>query len=248
MYDEQLTADDQNIPRAIEAGVTRMYLPNCDSGTVAGMLEIADRWPENCFPMMGLHPTYVKENYKAELAIVADHLKNRKYWAVGEIGLDYYWDVTYKEQQKEAFAMQIDLALAYNLPIVIHSRESTADCIEMVRSKQNGKLCGIFHCFGGSKEEAEQITALGFYLGIGGVVTYKKSTLPEVLAGVPLKHIVLETDAPYLAPVPYRGKRNESAYIPVVAHKLSEIYRLPIDEIARITSENATKIFHANGQ
>ncbi len=243
IYDERLVADAGQIQRAIDAGVTRMYMPNCDSGTIDGMLQLADQWPANCLPMMGLHPCYVKENYKEELAIVTDWLAKRKFHAVGEIGLDYYWDMTFKEQQHAAFEVQIDLALQYDLPIVIHSRESTQDCIDVVRRKQNGKLKGIFHCFSGTLEEAKQITALGFYLGIGGVVTYKKSTLPDVVREIALEHIVLETDAPYLAPVPYRGKRNESSYIPVIAAVIAEVKTIPIEEVAAVTTANSEKIF-----
>lgn len=243
IYDERLVADAGQIQRAIDAGVTRMYMPNCDSGTIDGMLQLADQWPANCLPMMGLHPCYVKENYKEELEIVTDWLAKRKFHAVGEIGLDYYWDMTFKEQQHAAFEVQIDLALQYDLPIVIHSRESTQDCIDVVRKKQNGKLKGIFHCFSGTLEEAKQITALGFYLGIGGVVTYKKSTLPDVVREIALEHIVLETDAPYLAPVPYRGKRNESSYIPVIAAAIAEVKTIPIEEVAAVTTANSEKIF-----
>lgn len=243
LYDEQLLADEGQIQRAIDAGVTRMYMPNCDSTTIVGMLQLADQWPENCLPMMGLHPCYVKEHYKQELALVAEWLSKRKFAAIGEIGLDYYWDMTYKEQQKEAFETQIDLALQYDLPIVIHSRESTQDCIDIVSSKQNGKLKGIFHCFSGTTEEAKQVVELGFYLGIGGVITYKKSNLPEILQAIPLQHIVLETDAPYLAPVPYRGKRNESSYIPLIAAKIAEVLNCPAEEVATITTANCKQIF-----
>lgn len=243
LYDEQLTADGQNIQRAIDAGVTKMYMPNCDSSTIADMLQIADTYPANCFPMMGLHPTYVKENYKEELATVADWLGKRKFYAVGEIGLDYYWDLTYKAQQIEAFEQQIDLALKHNLPIVIHSRESTQDCIDIVHKKQNGSLTGIFHCFSGTADEARQITDLGLYLGIGGVVTFKKSTLPDIVKETSLDNIVLETDAPYLAPVPYRGKRNESSYIPLIAQHIAGIKNIAAEEVARITTQNAEKIF-----
>ena len=244
LYDEQLITEEQEmIQRAIDAGVTRMYMPNCDSGTIAGMMHIAQTYPQHCFPMMGLHPCYVKEHYRDELAMVEKHLAENKFSAVGEIGLDYYWDKTFIPQQKEAFEFQIDLALQYDLPIVIHSRESLGDCIHIVSKKQNGRLKGIFHCFGGSAEEAKQIADLGFYMGIGGVVTFKNSTLPEVLKQVDLSHIVLETDAPYLSPVPYRGKRNESAYLPLVAQKLADIKEMHVSEIARITTENAIKIF-----
>ncbi len=243
LYDERLIADDTQIPRAIDAGVTRMYMPNCDRNTIDGMLYLADKWPAHCMPMMGLHPCYVKENYKEELAIVADWLAKRKFYAVGEIGLDYYWDVTYKEQQKEAFETQIDLALQYNLAIVIHSRESTQDCIDIVRKKQNGQLKGIFHCFGGTMEEARQIVELGFYLGIGGVVTYKNGIPPAIIQEMLLTSLVLETDAPYLAPAPYRGKRNESSYIPVIAQKIADIKNISIEEVATVTTANAEKIF-----
>jgi TatD DNase family protein len=243
LYDDRLMADEGQIQRAIDAGVTKMYMPNCDSGTIPGMLQMADKWPANCMPMMGLHPCYVKENYKDELALVTDWLQKRKFYAVGEIGLDYHWDLTYKAQQAAAFEAQIDLALSHNLPIVIHSRESTQDCIDIVRKKQNGNLKGIFHCFGGTMEEAKQIIELGQYLGIGGVVTYKKTNLPEILREVSLSHIVLETDAPYLAPVPYRGKRNESSYIPAIAAKIAEIMNIAVEEVGRTTTENASRIF-----
>ena len=244
IYDEQLQPDrDATIQRAIDAGVELMYMPNCDSTTIAGMMDIAETWKDNCLPMMGLHPVYVKENYKEELAIVDQWLARHRFSAIGEIGLDYYWDLTYKEQQKEAFELQIDWALQHDLPIVIHSRESTQDCIDIVRKKQNGKLKGIFHCFGGSMDEAKQIIELGLYLGIGGVVTFKKAGLAEVVQDISLEHLILETDAPYLAPVPYRGKRNESSYIPLVAAKIAELKNTDISEIARIATENAEKVF-----
>ncbi len=243
LYDERLMKDAAQIQRAIDAGVTQMYMPNCDSNTIEGMLQLADKWPQNCMPMMGLHPCYVKEDYKNELAVVADWLQKRRFHAVGEIGLDYYWDMTYKAEQLEAFEIQIDLALQYDLPIVIHSRESTADCIEVVRHKQNGKLRGIFHCFSGTLQEAGQIAALGFYLGIGGVVTYKKTDLPEIITKLTLARVVLETDAPYLAPIPYRGKRNESSYIPVIAQKIADISGLPIEAVAAVTTANAKQVF-----
>ncbi len=244
LYDERLLREeDAMIQRALDAGVTKMYMPNCDSGTINDMLHLADKWPNNCYPMMGLHPTYVKENYKDELAIVKDWLDKRKFYAVGEIGLDYYWDISFKAQQIEAFETQIDWALAYDLPIVIHSRESTQDCIDIVRQKQNGKLKGIFHCFSGSVEQAKQVADLGLYLGIGGVVTYKNSNLPEIIKETGLGPVVLETDAPYLAPVPYRGKRNESSYIPVIAEKIGAVLGLSAEEVGRITTGNAGKIF-----
>ncbi|OSZ78031.1 hydrolase TatD [Chitinophagaceae bacterium IBVUCB1] len=244
LYEEQLNADETDmIQRAIDAGVGKMYMPNCDSSTIAAMMRIAAAWPANCYPMMGLHPCYVKDNYKDELAIAEAWLAKEKFYALGEIGLDYYWDKTHVAQQKQAFATQIDWALQHKLPIVIHSRESTQDCIDIVRGKQNGQLCGVFHCFSGTIDEAKQIIDLGFYLGIGGVVTFKKSTLPDIIKETGLQHIVLETDAPYLAPMPYRGKRNESAYLPLIAEKIGDVMQMSREEVARITTANAEKLF-----
>jgi TatD DNase family protein len=244
LYDESLITDESAmINRSMGTGVRQMYMPNCDSTTIAPMLRIADEWKDHCLPMMGLHPVYVKDNYREELAIVKDWLSRRRFYAMGEIGLDKHWDLTHLEQQKETFALQIDWALEYDLPIVIHSREATQDCIEIVRAKQNGQLKGIFHCFSGTPEEASEIISLGFLLGIGGVVTFKKSTLQDVVKATDLKHMVLETDAPYLAPVPYRGKRNESSYIPLIAEKIAELKEVPIEEVAIISTANAEKVF-----
>jgi TatD DNase family protein len=243
LYDEQFEDKDAMIQRAIDAGVHKMYMPNCDSTTIAGMMQIADKWKKNCYPLMGLHPCYVKENYKAELAIAEEWFAKKTFAAVGEIGLDYYWDLSFKTQQIEVFETQIDWALQYNIPIVIHSRESTQDCIEIVRKKQNGKLKGIFHCFGGTLEQAKQITALGLYLGIGGVVTFKNSNLAAIVKETPLENIVLETDAPYLAPVPYRGKRNESSYIPLIAATIASLKNIDVTVVATITTQNTEKIF-----
>lgn len=244
LYDEQLTSAQEGlIQKAIDAGVHTMYMPNCDSNTIEGMMAITRQWPGRCYAMMGLHPVYVKDNYKEELAIVDKWLAKEKFAAIGEIGLDYYWDMSFKEQQILAFEQQIDWALQYDLPIVIHSRESTQDCIDIVRKKQKGNLKGIFHCFSGTMEEARQVVGLGFYLGIGGVVTFKKSSLQEVVKEITLQHLVLETDAPYLAPVPYRGKRNESSYIPLIAAKIAELKETTIEEVAKITTANAENIF-----
>ncbi len=244
LYDPQFDADRDAIMRkSIAAGVHKIYLPNCDSTTIAPMLQLADEWKNNCFPMMGLHPVYVKENFEQELDIVEEWLKKKTFSAIGEIGLDMHWDLTFLEQQQHVFNRQMDWALAYNLPIVIHSRNATQQCIDLVRNKQNGKLRGIFHCFSGTVEEAKAVTELGFYLGIGGVATFKKTNLPEVILAVGIDHIVLETDAPYLAPVPYRGKRNESSYIPLVAEAVSNVLSISVEKVAAITSENAEKVF-----
>ena len=246
LYDDRLdeTAQDAMIQRAIDAGVHKLYMPNCDLATVDGMMRIARDWPDHCVPMMGLHPCYVKEDYQQELDQMKVLLDKTPFAAVGEIGLDYYWDKTFVPQQKEAFEQQIDWALERDLPIVIHSRESTQDCIDIVRRKQNGKLRGIFHCFSGTAEEARQIVEIGhFWLGIGGVVTYKNSTLPDIVAAVPVDYLVLETDAPYLSPVPHRGKRNESSYIPLIAAKVADIKGLSIEELGAVTTASAGKIF-----
>jgi len=246
LYDDRLTEpkQDEMIRRAFESGVNKLYMPNCDQHTIPGMMRIAGAFPGQCLPMMGLHPTYVKGDFEAELAIVREWLNKETFAAVGEIGLDYYWDKTFVAEQKEAFSRQIDWALEKNLPIVIHSRESTLDCIEIVRQKQKGSLRGIFHCFSGSFEEAEAIIALDFKIGIGGIITYKSNReLQDVVSRVPLESIVLETDAPYLSPVPYRGKRNESGYIPFIAEKVAELRNLSIEEIGRVTTETASKLF-----
>ena len=218
-------------------------MPAIDSQTHEQMLALEKLNPAQCFAMMGLHPCSVKENFKNELAIVKKYLSERNFKAVGEIGLDFYWDKTFVNEQIEAFQQQINLALNSDLPIVIHSRESIDQCIEVVKKMQNGKLKGVFHCFSGNIEQANEITGLGFYLGIGGVLTYKKSGLDKVLEQIDMKHIVLETDAPYLTPVPFRGKRNEPAYIKYVAEKLAEVKNISLEEVAAITTANAEILF-----
>lgn len=244
LYDEQFSEDiDSAIKKAIELGVIKMYMPNCNSETIDGMMQLSEKWPNNCIPMMGLHPCYVKEDYQKELSLVNDWLNKEQFAAVGEIGLDYHWDLTFKQQQIEAFEYQIDLALEHDLPIVIHSRSSTQDCIDIVKKKQNGNLKGVFHCFGGTLDEAKQITDLNFMLGIGGVVTFKNSKLGDIIKDIDIDHLVLETDAPYLAPTPYRGKRNESSYIPLIAEKLVDIKQMSLKDIAAATTKNAEKLF-----
>jgi TatD DNase family protein len=234
---------DQVIERAENEGVQKFYLPAIDSTETNNLLSLESKFPGKCIAMMGLHPCYVKENYKEELSHVESWLSKRSFAAVGEIGLDYYWDRNFDEQQKDAFRTQIRWASHYKLPIVIHSRDSLEDCLQIVKEEQDGSLKGIFHCFSGSYELANEIIATGFYLGIGGVLTYKKSGLPELVSKIPMEAIVLETDAPYLTPVPYRGKRNESSYIRFVASKLAEIKSISVEEVARITTANAQRIF-----
>ena len=244
LYDEQFEQDRiEMIQRAIDSGVERMYLPNCDATTIEPMFEVERKFPNHCFAMMGLHPCYVKENVDEELNIVRKWLDERKFCAVGEIGLDYYWDKSFVELQKQAFRMQIEWALEFNIPIVIHTREATKDTIDIVKEYSAKGIKGVFHCFSGSYETAMQIIDMGFYLGIGGVLTYKNAGLQEVVQRLDLKHLVLETDAPYLTPAPFRGKRNESQYVHYVAQKLSELKDISLDEIDRITTTNANELF-----
>ena len=247
LYSEQFNDDrDAMVQRAIDAGVTHMYMPNVDSESITGMLQLAEKYPDNCFPMMGLHPCSVGLNVEDELVIAKEYLFSSKhsFVAVGEIGLDYYWDRTHEELQRDAFRRQIEWAKELNLPIVIHSRDSLHDTIAIVKEMKNERLRGIFHCFSGTLEQAKEIIAIGdFYLGIGGVVTFKKSGLDEMVKAISLDHIVLETDAPYLAPTPHRGKRNESAYTTLEAQKVADIKEVNIGVVAEITAANAKKVF-----
>lgn len=244
LYAKQFESDRAEIiQNAIEQGVDRFYLPNIDSGSIGAMLELETAYPDHCFAMMGLHPCSVNEKYKEELEIVKRWLDKRSFCAIGEIGIDLYWDKTFFEQQKEAFLTQIDWALELDIPIVIHSRESTSIIIDLLSTINNSKLRGIFHCFGGSAAEAAAIIDLGFLLGIGGVLTFKKSGLDKTMETVDLQHVVLETDSPYLAPTPYRGKRNESAYTRIVAEKLATVKNISLEEVAVVTTENALKLF-----
>ncbi len=245
LYSSKFDADRHDmVRRAIHAGVTRIYLPNIDAESIEGMLELEAAFPDHCFAMMGLHPCHVlPDSYMRELALVEQWLGKRHWAGIGETGIDLYWDKTTLDIQKIAFAKQIQWAKDLNRPVIVHSRESNAECIEVVRQGQDGRLRGIFHCFSGTLEEAKTIIDLGFMLGIGGTLTYPKSALPDVLKHVPLEHIVLETDAPYLPPVPHRGKRNESSYVPLVAEMLSETKVLPLAQIAKVTTENALRMF-----
>jgi TatD DNase family protein len=231
------------IESADKVGIIKILMPAIDSSTHNKMLETEQKFSTICLSMMGVHPCSVKENYIAELDRAGAYLSQRKFVAIGETGLDFYWDTTFKDQQYDAFQRQIEWALQYDIPVVIHSRNSTSECIDMVSKNQKGKLKGVFHCFSGSLEQAKQITDLGFYLGIGGVVTFKNAGLDKIVNEIDLKHVVLETDAPYLAPVPFRGKRNEPAYISYVAQKLADIKKTSVEEIASVTAANAQKLF-----
>ncbi len=234
---------DASIARAVEAGITPILMPAIDRTTHDLMLKVERDHPDDCFSMMGLHPCSVKEDYQDELDAVERHLASRPFKAIGETGLDFYWDKTFTPQQYEAFRRQLDWALQFDLPIVIHSRSSTDECIEVVREFQNGHLKGVFHCFSGTVVQAREIMDLGLYLGIGGVLTFKNSGLDKVMKEIPLEKVVLETDAPYLAPVPFRGKRNEPAHIIHVARKLADICETSLESIAAITTANAQKLF-----
>lgn len=240
---------DAVLDRAYRNGVEKIFLPAIDSETHEKLLELYSRPPSpetrpTLYPMMGVHPCSIKEDFKTELDIAWQYLNNgTKYYAVGEIGLDFYWDVTFKEQQFEAFNTQIGWAIEKGLSIVIHSRKSTYECIEVLK-KYKGKVVGIFHCFSGSVEEAREIIKLGFYVGIGGVATYKNAGLKEVLPQIGLPNIVLETDAPYLTPVPHRGKRNEPAYIKLVCEEIAKAMNKSYNEVAEATTQNALKVFN----
>ena len=235
---------DAMISRAIVRGVEKFYMPNVDLESIPRMLELEAKYPERCFAMMGLHPCSVEADYKTVLAEIEKQLFTRKFVAVGEIGLDYYWSKEFVAQQKDAFRMQCRWAIELDIPIIIHARESLDDLIQIVaEEKKDERLRGIFHCFGGSIEQAQKIMQLGFWMGIGGVLTYKKSGLDEIVKDIPLEWLVLETDAPYLTPVPHRGKRNESAYLFHVAERLAEVKGISLEELAKTTSETAMKIF-----
>ena len=229
--------------RAGNEGVGLVLMPAIDTGTHETMQRIEADFQGKCLAMMGLHPCSVKENFEDELKILKENFEKRRFVAVGETGLDFYWDLSFTKEQYQSFQTQIELSLQYEIPVVIHSRNSVDECISMIKENQEGKLKGVFHCFSGNIEQAKQIIDLGFYLGIGGVVTFKNSGLDKVMKEVEMKHIVLETDAPYLAPVPFRGKRNECSYLKYVVEKLAEIKSVSHEEIKRMTTANAKELF-----
>nr|WP_315220130.1 TatD family hydrolase [uncultured Flavobacterium sp.] len=244
LYSEEFDQDrDEMIERAINAGVTRFFIPAIDAAATQSMYDLEQNYPDHVFLMMGLHPTYVKDNYEEELQHVKTELARRKFYAVGEIGIDLYWDKTYLKEQKIAFRTQIQLAKKYKLPIVIHCREAFYEIFEILEEEKSEELFGIFHCFSGTYEQALQALSYNMKLGIGGVVTFKNGKIDQFLNQIDLKHIVLETDSPYLAPIPYRGKRNESSYLVNVITKLAQIYEVTEDEIAAITTQNSKDIF-----
>ena len=244
LYSNEFDQDrDEMIHRAIDAGVSRFFIPAIDSAYTQSMYDLEKSYPSNVFLMMGLHPTHVKDNYLEELQHVEEELTKRKFVAIGEIGIDLYWDKTHLPQQQDAFRKQIQMAKHYKLPIVIHCREAFNEIFEILEEEKSAELFGVFHCFSGTYEQALQAISYNMKLGIGGVVTFKNGKIDQFLSQIDLKHIVLETDSPYLAPVPFRGKRNESSYLVNVVHKLSEIYNLTQEEIALVTTENSKAIF-----
>jgi TatD DNase family protein len=244
LYSEEFNEDRTAIiNKAISNSVTKLYLPNIDSNSIDGMLQLEKEFPDNCFAMMGLHPCSVKENYLDELTIVKKWLDKRKFIAIGEIGIDLYWDKTFITEQEIAFKKQIDWALEYNYSIVIHCRNAFDEIFTILQSYSKLPK-GIFHCFSGDVEQAQKILALkNFKLGIGGVVTFKNSGLDKVVETISIEDIILETDSPYLAPMPYRGKRNESSYIPLIAKKVAELKNISIEEVENVTTNNANFIF-----
>jgi TatD DNase family protein len=256
LYSKEFDADRTAlIEKAINAGVKRFFLPNVDSESIPGMFQVEKQFSENCFPMMGLHPCSVNQTYQQELRVVEYWLSKRKFAGIGEIGIDLYWDKSFFEQQQDAFRSQIRLAKKYDLPYVIHSRSAFDETMQIVNEFKNDNIKAIFHCFSGNVEQAEQVIAAGmpagasmgdagnFKLGIGGVVTFKNSGLDKVVEAIDLKHLVLETDAPYLAPMPHRGKRNEPDYLVMVAKKIAEIKKISIEEVAAVTTQNSIEVF-----
>lgn len=244
LYLKEFSNDiNEVIDHAEKEGVHKFFLPAIDSSETIAMFELEKKFPGKCFAMAGLHPSSVKENYKQELAIVEKLLTERKFAAIGETGLDFYWDKTFIEEQYESLTIQTGWALQYDLPLILHTRNAMQETIDVIKSFNGKGLKGIFHCFGGTIQNAKDIIEMGFYLGIGGVITYKNSGLAEIIKDIDLKNIVLETDAPYLTPVPYRGKRNESSYLKYVVEKIAAIKNISNEEVAHQTSKNAEEIF-----
>jgi TatD DNase family protein len=245
LFDTQFQQDiSQVIQNAKNASIKACFLPNVDQDTIQPMISLHENYPDFCFPMLGLHPCSVNHNFENVLNEMYKFFEKYTFWGIGETGLDYYWDKTFIKQQKEALMIQAEWAKIKNLPLILHTRDAMQDTIQLIKSCQNGNLKGIFHCFSGSYEQAKEIIKLGFYLGIGGVVTYKNTKLPETLKKISLDYVVLETDSPYLSPVPNRGKRNEPAYIPIIAQKLAEVYECSLEKIAEVTTSNAKRLFN----
>lgn len=242
-YETDAAKRDELMLRCKQNNIDRLFLPNVDAASVPLMFDLLQAYPDNCYPMLGLHPCSVKENWEEELAVIQPAIHQHKIYAIGEIGIDLYWDKTFLTEQIQAFRLQIKWAKTLNLPIVIHCRDAFDEVYQVLLEERDEKLRGIFHCFSGNLEQAEKIIDLGFYLGIGGVVTYKNSGLDKVIEQIDLKHIVLETDSPYLTPVPYRGKPNESSYLIYVAQKVADLHKTFVEEVAKITTANSKAVF-----
>jgi len=244
LYSDQFDSDRETvIENAIEKGVSKIILPAIDSTYIKKMYALEEKFPENIFVMIGLHPCDVKDNYIDELCFIENELKRRKFCAIGEIGIDLFWDKSTLSIQKIAFQKQIQLAKQYKLPINIHCRDAFQEVFEVLELEKGDDLFGVFHCFSGTLQDAQRAISYNLKLGIGGVVTFKNGKIDQFLSQIPINNLVLETDSPYLAPVPYRGKRNESTYIPLIAQKLAEIYNITVEEVAEITTETAQNIF-----
>lgn len=244
IYCEEFSTDrDEVVSRARQSGIDRVVLPNIDSSSIKAMLDLTDSSPGYFFPLIGLHPTSVREDFRKELEIIEYWLGKRKFYGIGEIGIDLYWDKTYLAEQIEAVKIQIDWAKQLKIPIVVHVRDSFLEVMEVLREKKDDSLRGVFHSFTGTIEQAGQILELGFKIGIGGIVTFKKSGLDNVVSEIGLQNILLETDSPWLAPVPHRGRRNECSYLPSIASKIAELHKVNLDEVARVTSRNALELF-----
>ncbi|MDR6737258.1 TatD family hydrolase [Sphingobacterium sp. 2149] len=242
-YHAGTTKLQESLQRCFDNDIQRLFLPNVNSASIKPVFDTVAAYPDHCFPMLGLHPCDVKENYLEELEIIRKSLDTYKVYAIGEIGLDLYWDKSTLEIQKNAFRTQVQWAKELNLPIDIHCREAFTELFELLEELHDDKLFGVLHCFTGSLEQANRAIELGFALGIGGVVTFKKAGLDQVVKEIDLKHLVLETDAPYLAPVPFRGKENESSYLIYIAQKVADLHQISIEKVAEITTENSKRIF-----
>ncbi len=234
---------DEIIQRAYSNDVRKIILPNIDSSSVKNLLDMVDTYPHICIPMMGLHPTSVNHDYQEELQVVEYWLKKRKFYGIGEIGIDLYWETAFLEEQTQAFRFQLNLAHEYQLPVVIHVRDSFDQVYNVLLEEKDKNLTGVFHSFTGTLEQAQSVIELGFKIGVNGIITFKKSGLDEVISKIDTSHLILETDSPYLTPVPFRGKRNESSYLVYIAQKIAELHHMTVGEIAKITTENARKLF-----
>jgi TatD DNase family protein len=245
LYLEQFDEDRSDVvDRAVEAGVRRILLPNIEKATYDAMMAMTIQYPDTCFSMIGLHPCSVKENFEAELNFVERELGTEQHIAIGEIGLDYYWDTSFIKEQEIAFRLQLNWAKETGLPVAIHCRDSMSDILKFIREEQDGRLRGVLHCFTGTVDEGKELIDIGLHLGLGGVITFKNGGMDKVIPHLPLDKMILETDAPYLTPVPFRGKRNESAYIPYIADRLAEFLEMPVEGVAVATTMNARALFN----